>query len=107
VLWGGIPKSSKPNPVAAWTYQGKSLPFLSAKAPDELMSEFYAKGPLQSRLYEFLFSDHNAVEQATIPVERIQGKVLLISGKEDRVWGSQIMAGRILERAAVRPDELL
>jgi dienelactone hydrolase len=99
VLWGGIPKSSKPSPVAAWTYEGKSLPFLSAKAPDELMSEFYAKGPLQSRLYEFLFSDHNAVEQATIPVERIQGKVLLISGKEDRVWGSPIMAGRILERA--------
>jgi dienelactone hydrolase len=99
VLWGGIPKSSKPSPVAAWTYEGKSLPFLSAEAPDELMSEFYSKGPLQSRLYEFLFSDHDAVMQATIPVERIQGRVLLISGKEDRVWGSPIMAGRILERA--------
>ena len=99
VVWGGIPKSPRPSPVAAWTYEGKPLPFLSAKAPSELMQEFYAKGPLQSRLYDFLFSDAKAVEQATIPIERIHGQVLLISGKEDRVWGSPIMAQRIMDRA--------
>jgi dienelactone hydrolase len=100
VAWGGLPKSPNSGPVAAWTYQGKPLPFLSAnRAPPELVQEFYAKGPLQSRLYDFLFSDREAVEHATIPIELIHGQVLLISGKEDRVWGSPIMAQRIMDRA--------
>ncbi len=99
VVWGGIPRSSGAGPVAAWTYDGKPLPYLSANASSELMQEFYAKGPLQSRLYDFLFSNREAVEQATIPIERIKGQVLLISGKEDRVWGSPIMAQRIMDRA--------
>ena len=78
VLWGGIPKSPNSGPVAAWTYAGKPLAFLSAdRAPSELVREFYAKGPLQSRLYDFLFSDREALERATIPIERIRGQVLL------------------------------
>lgn len=39
------------------------------------------------------------MERATLPVERIQGKVLLVSGKDDRVWGSPIMADRLMDRA--------
>jgi dienelactone hydrolase len=46
-----------------------------------------------------LFSDRDAVKQATIPIERIRGSVLLISGAEDRVWGSPIMARQIIDRA--------
>jgi dienelactone hydrolase len=99
VLWNGIPKSPSSSPVAAWTYDGKPLPYLSADAPSDLMQEFYAKGPLQSRLYDFLFSDREALERATIPIERIRGQVLLITGKDDRVWGSPIMAQRIVDRA--------
>jgi dienelactone hydrolase len=99
VVWPGIPRSPNPRAVPAWTYEGKPLPFLSAKVPPELMQEFYAKGPLHSSLYDYLFSDHDAVQQATIRVERIRGSVLLISGAEDRVWGSPIMAQKIMERA--------
>jgi pimeloyl-ACP methyl ester carboxylesterase len=99
VAWGRLPKSPNSGPVAAWTYQAKPLPFLSAnRAPTELILECYAKGPLESRLYDFLFSDRDTVERATIPVELIRGQVLLISGKEDRVWGSPIMAQRIMDR---------
>jgi dienelactone hydrolase len=46
-----------------------------------------------------LFSDRDAVKQATIQVERIRGSVLLISGADDRVWGSPLMARQIVERA--------
>ena len=46
VVWNGIPKSPDVHPVAAWTYKGAALPFLSANAPPDLMQEFYAKGPL-------------------------------------------------------------
>jgi dienelactone hydrolase len=100
VVWGGISKSPDLRAVSAWTYEGRPLPFLSAnQAPADIVQEFYAKGPLQSRLYDFLFSDSDAVERATIPVERIHGPVMLISGTDDRVWGSPIMARRIVERA--------
>jgi len=99
VVWGGISKSPEVRAVSAWTYEGKPLPFLSAKAPPDLMQEFYAKGPLHSRLYDYLFSDRDAVKQTIIPIERIRGSVLLISGAEDRVWGSPIMARQIVERA--------
>jgi dienelactone hydrolase len=100
VVWGGISKSPElRGSVSAWTYEGKPLPFLSATAPPELMQEFYAKGALHSRLYDYLFSDRDSVKQATIHIERIQGPVLLISGAEDRVWGSPIMARQIMERA--------
>jgi dienelactone hydrolase len=100
VVWGGISKSPEVRgSVSAWTYEGKPLPFLSATAPPELMQEFYAKGPLHSRLYDYLFSDRDAVKQATIQVERIRGSVLLISGADDRVWGSPLMARQIVERA--------
>lgn len=98
-FWGGISRTPTPEHPAAWTYQGKALPFLSAAAPADLEQEFLAKGPLQSRLYDFLFSDREAVEAATIPIEKIGGHVLLISGKDDRVWGSPIMAQRIMDRA--------
>ena len=101
VVWGGIAKSPEVRgSVSAWAYEGKPLPFLSAKAPQDLFQEFLAKGSLHSRLYDYLFSDRDAVKQATIPIERIQGSVLLISGAEDRVWGSPIMARQIVERAA-------
>lgn len=99
VVWGGISKSPEARAASAWTYQGRPLPFLSAQAPPELVQEFYAKGSLHSRLYGYLFSDREAVRQATIPIERIRGSVLLISGAEDRVWGSPLMAQRIIERA--------
>ena len=101
VVWGGIAKSPEVRgSVSAWTYKGTPLPFLSAKAPPDLFQEFLAKGSLHSRLYDSLFSDREAVKQATIPIERIQGSVLLISGAEDRVWGAPIMARQIVERAA-------
>ncbi len=44
VVWAGIPKSPRPTPVSAWTYEGKALPFLSVDAPPDLTQEFFAKG---------------------------------------------------------------
>jgi pimeloyl-ACP methyl ester carboxylesterase len=99
VFWGGISRAPGPEHLAAWSYQGKPLPFLSTDAPANLVADFFAKGPLQSQLYDFLFSDRSAVDAASIPIEKIRGRVLLISGKDDRVWGSPIMAQQIMDRA--------
>lgn len=44
--------------------------------------------------------DREAEERAAIPVERINGPVLLISGREDAMWPSTLMAERVVERLA-------
>jgi dienelactone hydrolase len=42
--------------------------------------------------------DTAAVARAAIPVERINGPVLLISGREDQVWPSFFMAEQVMGR---------
>jgi dienelactone hydrolase len=43
-------------------------------------------------------SDFLAAQRAAIPVEKINGAVLLISGRSDRVWPSSEMSGAVLAR---------
>jgi dienelactone hydrolase len=54
---------------------------------------------------------HSGIAAAEIPVERIQGPVLLLCGGDDRVWPSELMADRLIERLRRNrrpyPDELL
>jgi hypothetical protein len=42
------------------------------------------------------------VEAATIPVEKIQGAILLMSGRRDRMWPSTAMCQQIMSRLAAR-----
>jgi acetyl esterase/lipase len=42
-----------------------------------------------------VFGDTSSAE---IPVENIHGPVLLLSGKDDQIWPSSLMAARLLER---------
>ena len=84
VLWEGCC-----DPVAlaapAWTRGGSVLPHIQvdAQSADDLV---------------FALDDADAVERAAIPVENINGPVLLISGRDDDVWPSTYMAEQVLER---------
>jgi hypothetical protein len=42
--------------------------------------------------------DRAAQERAAIPVERINGPILLVSAKDDSIWPSAMMAQRIVDR---------
>ena len=46
----------------------------------------------------YSLTDEAAETAALIPVERINGPVLLISGTDDRVWPSSAMSDRVIER---------
>jgi len=56
---------------AAWTYNGDPVPFL---------------GPFQD------------FDEATIPVENINGAILLISGKDDQLWPSTMLSEVAISR---------
>jgi dienelactone hydrolase len=89
VMWSGIhPDTSTPR--AAWSLGGTPLPFLRFQwAPG---STSFLDGFVHS------LADEAAEAAALIPVERINGPVLLMSGTDDRVWPSTMMADRVIER---------
>lgn len=86
--------SEKTAPTSSWTLEGKPLPFVPYRLDWDLMERY---GFLLG-LYLASLQDHKAVERAIIPVERINGPVLLISGKKDAIWPSSVMCDRVVER---------
>ncbi len=73
----------------SWTHQGRPLPYLPSRATPEFEAQVRAGGPVElGRVFLAALEDTAAVEAATIPVERINGPVLLISAGDDRLWPS-------------------
>jgi dienelactone hydrolase len=54
----------------------------------------------QTEVHSLLLQDATAVEHAMIPVERINGPVLLFSGELDEEWPSASMSRMVMERLA-------
>lgn len=96
VLWGAVGESSP-----AWTYRGEPLPVAPDRVPPELDAEISAREPLSvAPWYRYNLEDESALIPAVIPVERIGGPVLLISGEDDQMWPATLMAERIMRRLA-------
>jgi BAAT / Acyl-CoA thioester hydrolase C terminal len=70
-------------PIGAWTLGGKPVPGMwqdnSWFAPEQ--------SPIKGtpRVLNAM-RDLDAMDRATIPVERIKGPVLMVSGRDDQVW---------------------
>lgn len=93
VLWGPL----VPQPQAglpAWTRTGRPLPFVTMRPTLTPPDQPYRGTPD----FNTALQDKAAVEAAGIPVERIQGAVLLLSGTDDQVWPSTSMAAAIISR---------
>jgi dienelactone hydrolase len=85
VVWSGIPEFTQ----SAWTDGGQPVPFL--------IPEIQVGTP-GFEWYKNALEDPSADPAAVIPVERINGAVMLVSGENDQVWPSGEMAGRIIDR---------
>lgn len=91
-LVGGGPQK------AAWTIDGNPVPFVP-NPPRELVSGIKEMSSRLPPLLQGLFLSYShAVQRAEIPVEKINGGILLISGKDDRVWPSSAMSDLIVSR---------
>jgi dienelactone hydrolase len=88
---------------SSWSWQGKPVPFVPYYYPPEMAVRFLwsaitrAPTPLLPMHAGYL-SDQHLVEPASIPVEQIQGPVLLFAGKEDLIWPSTLFAEMVLQR---------
>src|SRR5215813_5576125 len=103
LIYAGLSRSVE-EPVAAWCYDGCDLPFARFDAqavdwnqkPVRLTPGFVAS-----------LSDSATVSAAEIPVERINGPVLLVSGTEDQVWPSSLLADIAVRRLHDRAHPFL
>jgi pimeloyl-ACP methyl ester carboxylesterase len=87
VVWAGIIHTSG-KPPSTFTLGGKPVPFLPYAGPFTTVYNLYAKGLLA-------LDKHR---DAIIPVERINGPVMLICGKADTLWPSCPMAELVAAR---------
>lgn len=74
---------------AAWTVNKRAVPTLSF--------DRHAEESLMTRVHKAL-ADTQKREQASIPVEHINGAVLLVSAKHDHIWPSEWMAKQMIQR---------
>jgi dienelactone hydrolase len=90
VVWQS-PDTTDKIASSSWTYRGKQLPYVPFKT--SIFSSLQANIPYKDSL-----KSPESVKKASIPVEKINGPVLLISGREDNIWPSTQMAQTIIKR---------
>jgi hypothetical protein len=79
--------------TSSWSEAGRPVPFLAVpRGPGGV--------PPQTPEFEAALADTLAVEQAMIPLERIQGPMLFISAADDGVWPSPRLAELAMSRLA-------
>jgi dienelactone hydrolase len=101
IVYGGVGGSEGGHLEPAWTHGGEGVPFLRsrpANAPEYTAEEGvpFALTPVFLRGLE----DADARRAAAIPVERINGPVLAISGRDDAMWPSSLYSEMVMERLA-------
>ncbi len=104
VGYGGIPRAGGFGPTAppAWTFRGRDMPFVS---PALDTGRYWLPSLLGQPVTdlagtwpEIQAAGPAAIEAATIPVERIAGPVLLLSGEADGLWPSTRLSDLALRR---------
>jgi dienelactone hydrolase len=100
VVWQGIPKKF-PSLKSSWTLNGKELPFLKGSYSFSFVRKFFGNSIQVEmiELFQTVFTeDKSKIEPAIIKVEKINGPILLIAGKEDKRWPSYDMCQMIEKR---------
>ncbi len=99
IVWNGL-RGDRVSESPAWTASGRAIPFasLAALTSPQLRAEVFGRSPVRlAALFDAALAAPVAPD-AFIPVERIQGSVLLISGDDDRMWPSARMGDQMVER---------
>ncbi len=101
VVWQGIPsnrfdlgKGSK----SSWSHGGDGLPFVPyVRAAGDIASLLILR---LRKLHETALENTTRVVEATIPMEKTRGAILLLSGKRDQLWPSTSMSEQVMRRLA-------
>lgn len=98
VVWQGIPKNRYDlgkGTLSSWSYKGESISFLPYPSS---INKWALRTMRLCGVHEAALRDQDHVAEATIPVEAMQGAMLLISGDKDQIWPSTSMSKQIINR---------
>jgi dienelactone hydrolase len=96
VVWEGIGGKSR---SSSWSFGNKPLAFVPLQhAPQVSGPEKRGPPTRLVELYRRSLRDAEQASKAVIPVEKIQGGILLLSGRDDQLWPSTEMAQAVLQR---------
>ncbi|MES2610034.1 MAG: acyl-CoA thioesterase/bile acid-CoA:amino acid N-acyltransferase family protein [Pseudomonadota bacterium] len=97
VVWPAYPASGH----GAWTLNGAEIPYASTLSHEQ-WDALLASGQALAGSFDWYLlplRDPAYLESVSIPVERIRGPVLLISGADDGLWPSTDLAQLAVNRA--------
>lgn len=100
VIWQGIPNGFG-GIKSSWTLNGIELPYLRCNVSFSFLSQMMGKSiqVVLAELYNpILTEDKSVIEPAIIEVEKINGPILLVAGKEDKLSPSYYMCQMIKDR---------
>lgn len=100
VIWQGIPKGL-PIVKSSWTLNGRELPYLNCSYSFSFIGKMLgnSKQVEMRELYKTIFTEEKSkIEPAIIEVEKINGPILLIAGKDDKRWPSYDMCQMVEKR---------
>jgi dienelactone hydrolase len=99
-VWGGI-GGEDGHTKPAWLYKSKPLYYYLPKAREEAYSQPREPQetpiPLTPMFLESM-QDEEFIKASTIPVEKTQAPILLISGEDDQMWPSSLFSERVMAR---------
>lgn len=95
VVWSGIDYSGTGPIQSSWTLENRELDYLTFRAQDI----DFSSPPWRLRSgYSSPLSNFDELKQATIPVEKINGPILLVTGDDDQMWPSSTFGDMISAR---------
>lgn len=80
--------------TSSWSFNGQEVPFVPMKKealPALLRHDLFSA-------FTIMLEDKEAVEKATISVEKINGPILLLSAEKDEQWPSTEMSNAVMDR---------
>jgi dienelactone hydrolase len=100
VCWAGL---GGPAGTPAWRFEGHDIPCAGVRRAGQPLPAAAPGSPVATRpFFEALLTDHDVIRAAQIPVERVKGPILLVSGEADAIWPAADLAEIAEHRAASR-----
>lgn len=99
IAWSGL-DSGGPVTAPAWTFRGADLPFMATGDISRRPQTGTEQALDLVGLFELSLEDDAAAQAAEIPIERINGPILFVSGLADTMWPSTRMTEVAERRAA-------
>jgi methyltransferase (TIGR00027 family) len=96
VVWAGIDYTAPGSARSSWSHAGKPLPYMPYV--EGVLPSVSPRGLSLVAMTDRALDNADAVHDAAIPIERVTGPLLLISGGDDQVWAAARMCGMAVER---------